>query len=764
MTEILSKELSRRSFVKSGGAMIVGMSVAGAGLSGTARAADSPFSSNGPFDQNLVDTFIAVHADNTVSVKSGRVEMGQFSNMGLILIAAEELDMDVTQLVHVRHDTNVTPDTGNTAGSSTISTVGPRIRAAAATAKQALLGLAATQLGVPASSLTVSKGVVSGGGKTITYGQLIGDKLFNVSMATQTLSPGQAPAKAVSAYKLVGVARPPQIDIPGKVSGKYTYVHNIRIPGMLHGRLVRPRGQGAFGDGTLANIVSIDESSIKHIPGARVVRRQNFLGVVAPKEYDAIQAASQLKVKWEDPPKISGSGNLYSQMREFDSKGMAPATRAFNSGNFDTAFAGAAAKVSASYQYQYNGHMPIGPCCSIGHVTSDGALVMANTQNAYAVRIKLQALLGLPLNKIRVQYWEGASSFGNGPARYDSSQAVALMSQLAGAPVRLQFMRWDEHGWDNYGPAQLMDVAGAVDAKGKIVAFDYTVFAIPGIAQNGDDPTRQQAGIPLNTPGVGSADTVNSGTQYDIPNRRVTGKSLPLINNYFKTSSMRAPQAPQTVFGSEQLIDELAYAAKMDPYQFRLQNISTTDQNRWRDSLVGVAELANWQPRVAASNLSSANVVHGRGIALGSYGGSQAGVVVEIELNKKTGKILVKEAYAAQVAGLTVSLEGAEAQMEENLIMGTSRTLNEEVSFNTRRTTALDWVTYPILRFADHPHVHVKVIQRTDLAPSGSGEPPVVPLAAAIPNAFFDATGIRMRQAPMTPAKVRATLRAAGVA
>src|SRR4051794_30167068 len=253
MTEILSKELSRRSFVKSGGAMIVGMSVAGAGLSGTARAADSPFSSNGPFDQNLVDTFIAVHADNTVSVKSGRVEMGQFSNMGLILIAAEELDMDVTQLVHVRHDTNVTPDTGNTAGSSTISTVGPRIRAAAATAKQALLGLAATQLGVPASSLTVSKGVVSGGGKTITYGQLIGDKLFNVSMATQTLSPGQAPAKAVSAYKLVGVARPPQIDIPGKVSGKYTYIHNVRIPGMLHGRLVRPRGQGAFGDGTLAN-------------------------------------------------------------------------------------------------------------------------------------------------------------------------------------------------------------------------------------------------------------------------------------------------------------------------------------------------------------------------------------------------------------------------------------------------------------------------------------------------------------------------------
>jgi CO/xanthine dehydrogenase Mo-binding subunit len=492
------------------------------------------------------------------------------------------------------------------------------------------------------------------------------------------------------------------------------------------------------------------------------VRRENVLGVVAPREYDAIQAASQLKVKWADPPPIAGSGNMYKQMREFDSKGLAPATRAFNSGNVDSAFAGAAQKVSASYQYQYNGHMPIGPCCAIGDVTKDGALVLANTQNAYAVRIKLQALLGLPLYKIRVAYWEGASSFGNGPARYDSSQAAALMSQLAGAPVRLQFMRWDEHGWDNYGPAQLMDVRGGVDAKGKIVAFDYTAFAIPGIAQNGDDPTRQQAGIPLNKPGVGSADTTNSGTQYDIPNRRIVGKSLPLINNYFKTSSMRAPQAPQTVFASEQMIDELAYAAKIDPYQFRLKNISTSDQNRWRDALVGVAELAGWQPRVAASNLSKDNVVHGRGIALGSYGGSQAGVVVEIELNRKTGKIVVQNAYAAQVAGLTVSLEGAEAQMEENLIMGTSRTLHEEVTFNTARTTSLDWVTYPILRFKDHPHVKVRVMQRTDLIPSGSGEPPVVPLAAAIPNAFFDATGVRMRQAPMTPAKVRAVLKAAG--
>jgi nicotinate dehydrogenase subunit B len=424
--------------------------------------------------------------------------------------------------------------------------------------------------------------------------------------------------------------------------------------------------------------------------------------------------------------------------------------------------------VSASYTHHYNGHMPIGPACAVAEVTPNGALVMANTQSCYAVRTKLQAILGLPLNQIRVQYYEGASSFGNSPARYDSSQAAAVMSQLAGAPVRLQFMRWDEHGWDNYGPAQLMDIRGGVDAKGNIVAFEYTHFGIPGISQTLDDPTRQQVGVPLPAPSLGPVDTSNSGTQYNIPNRRVIAKSLPLFNNYFKTSSLRAPQAPQTTFGSEQMIDELAYAAGMDPYQFRLQNITTAQVNdgfsQWRDVLVGAAKLANWQPRVAASNLSTANVVTGRGIAVGGFAGSQAGVAVDIEVNKKTGKIVVKHAYTAQVAGLSVYLPGVEQQMDGNLVMGASRALFEEVAFNKAQVTSLDWVSYPIMRFKDSPQTSYTIVQRTDLIPTGSGEPPAVPIAAAIANAFFDATGVRLREAPMTPSRVRAALKTAGVA
>jgi len=763
MTGLLhEKEFSRKSFLRGGGVMIVALS-AGAGLAGKAQAADSPFASNGSFDQGQIDTFLAIHSDNTATIKTGRVELGQGSTTGMIILAAEELDMDPDQILFARNDTNVTPDTGLTAGSSTISSVGPRLRSAAASARQALLGMAATQLGVPVASLSVSKGVISGGGKTVTYGQLIGDKLFNVTMASQSVNPGVAPSKPISSYKLVGIARTPRVDIPAKVDGTYVFVHNIRVPGMLHGRLVRPRGQGAYGDGTAPAVLSIDEKSISHIPGARVVQRGNFVGVVAPREYDAIQAAAQLKVKWAPMPAISGSGNMWKQMRAFDSAGQAPARIAAQNGNnFDRAFASAAKTVSASYMHAYNGHMPIGPACAVADVTADGALVMANTQSCYAVRTKLAAILPLPINKIRVVYYEGASSFGNSPARYDSSQAAAVMSQLAGAPVRLQFMRWDEHGWDNYGPAQLMDMRGGVDANGKIVAFEYTHFGIPGISQTLDDPTRQQVGVPLPAPGLGAVDTTNSGTQYNIPNRTVIAKSLPLFNNYFKTSSLRAPQAPQTCFGSEQFIDELAHAAGMDPYQFRLQNITTADQNQWRDVLVGVAKLAKWQPKVAASNLSDANVVRGRGIALGAFAGSQAGVVVDIEVNKKTGKIVVTDAYASQVAGLSVYLPGVEQQMDGNLVMGASRALSEAVTFNKAQVTSLDWVSYPIMRFKESPRTYYSIVQRTDLVPTGSGEPPAAPIPASIANAFFDATGVRIREAPMTPARVRAVLKAAG--
>jgi nicotinate dehydrogenase subunit B len=754
--------LSRRAFVRGGGALLVALSGGGA-FGRAADAAGDPFASSGPADPMQADSYLAVLADNTALVKTGRVELGQGSLTGLLLLAAEELDLHVSQLDFVRQDTNVTPDTGGTFGSSSIAEAGQRLRAACAAARQTLLQLAAAQRGVPVAILSVSGGVVSGGGRSVTYGALLGGRLISTPLPAQILNPGQAPAKPISEYTLAGISRMPRLDIPAKVAGSYAYIQSVRVPGMLHGRIVRPLGQGAYGDGTLTNVLSVDSSSIDGIGDARIVRRGNFLGVVASKEYDAIQAASRLKVVYATPPEISGSGNLWSEMRALDAAGQAPARIQFLSGDVDGAVASAAHSVARTYAYHYQGHMPIGPSCAIGDVTATGAIVLCNTQDAYSMRNNLSMLLGLPTSRVRVVYYEGAGTFGNSPARFDTGEAAGVMSQLAGAPVRLQFMRWDEHGWDNYGPAVLSDMRGAVDGAGNLTGLDYSCYGIPSLSML-SDATTQNCGFPLQPPGAGSADALNSGTQYTIPNRRIIGKSLALWDTFFKTSALRAPHCPQTCFASEQLVDELAHVARMDPYEFRLQNIQTGQVNdgfgQWRDVLTGVARLAGWRPRVAAASLSNAEIVSGRGIALGGFASSQAGVVADIDVNRRTGKITARHLYVAGVQGFALYLPGIENQMEGNLVMGLSRALHEEVAFNRYRTTSLDWVTYPILRFAEAPKVSTLVIQRKDLASTGAGEPPTVPVAAAVANAFFDATGVRIRTAPMTPGRVRATLAA----
>ncbi len=757
----MSRTLSRRSFLAAGGALVVWPSLARVATGPAGAAPVSPFASSGPPDPAQVDSYLAVHADGTVSVKTGRVELGQGSSTGLLILAAEELDVELGSLIFVRHDTNVTPDSSGTIGSSSIAAAGPMLRSAAATARQALLALASARLGVPVGSLTTAAGVVSSPAGSVSYAELVGGRLFSVPMAQVYLGPGVAPSKPVADYRLVGIADVPRIDIPAKVTGTYTYVHNLRVPGMLHGRVVRPLGQGAYGAGSAAGVVSIDDSALATIGDARVVRRGDFVGVVASVEYDAIQAASALRVVYRDPPEISGDGNLFASMRAFEAAGEVPARVQVSIGDVDAAVAVAAHTVAATYAYDYQGHMPIGPSCAVADVGPSGAIVMANTQDAYTMRLKLQSLLGLPLDQIRVQYWEGASSFGNSPARYDTGEAAAVMSQLAGAPVRLQFMRWDENGWDNYCPAILGDARAAADANGKLLAFDYTAYAIPEMSML-VDATTQNVGQPLFTDGMAGAATANAGTQYDIPNVRIVGKSLPVEDNYFRTSALRGPHAPQTTFACEQLIDELAHAAGMDPYLFRLENATAQQVNdgigQWRDVLVAAAELAHWEPRVAASRLERGDVVTGRGIAIGGFSGSQAAAVAEIQVSRRTGKITVQQLYAAQVAGLAVYLGGIRNQLEGNLVMATSRALLEQVRFGRSRSLALDWSSYPILRFRDHPNVATTLVQRTDLAPTGSGEPLQAPVPAAIANAFFDATGVRIREAPMTAARVRAVL------
>jgi nicotinate dehydrogenase subunit B len=385
-------------------------------------------------------------------------------------------------------------------------------------------------------------------------------------------------------------------------------------------------------------------------------------------------------------------------------------------------------------------------------------------------------------------------AYGNDAPYEDAALSAAIMSQSVGKPVRLQFMRWDEHGWDSYSPAQLMDVRGGVDANGKLVGLDYTVLVHPH-ANSNTQTAEELLGAPVsstvpNPSGlVGYSGRtgdvlgeVSATPQYNQPNLRLTLKSLPLLNHYLSTGCMRACQAPQAAFAVEQMIDELAHAANMDPYQFRVQNITNgndpnpnvnapefpatdSSRDRWLGVLNAAAQAANWQPKVAASNLSNDTVVTGRGIAMsaGDAPDTRAAVIADIEVNKKTGKIVVKHIYVAQDSGLLINPGLVENQMSGAVVHGTSRAF-EELRFNTNHVTGIDWVTYPILRFKDAPNVTTIVVNRPEIQPRGVGEEAHPQPPAAIANAFFDATGVRIRTAPMSPPRVRAALKAAGVA
>jgi nicotinate dehydrogenase subunit B len=736
---IPDRELSRRTFLR-GGALVVGFAMGGAAFTASTRGASIVA---GPPDSTQVDSWLVVNADNTVSIFPGKQEVGQGTWTGFQQVAAEELNLPVAS---IRPPTwfetsgpHPNPGLGRTAGSNGMFQGGPPLQQAAAQAYQALLGLASANLGVPVSSLSASGGVISGGGKSVKYSDLLAGKLFNTRVSATV------PVKAVSSYTVV-TKNVPRYDIPDIVSGKFTYVQNIRLPGMLHGRVVRPRGQAYYTPTSASTVVvppygtsqaplSVDLSSIAHIPNVQVVQNGGFIGVVAPHEYDAIQGAALLKVTWADTEQLPGVGNLYGAMRNAVTS--AAITTAV--GDVGQGFASAAKIVSATYEWPFQMHGPIGPQCCVADVTPGGATIYTPTQDGYGTGALVAQALKMPQSSVRTIVVNGASTYGHDAGEDDAPVAAAIMSQTVGKPVRAQLMRWDSEGWDNFGPAAVADIRGGLDANGRIIAYDYTSYS------------------------SGGAPTYSTGDQYapNIPNRRLTSK---ITNPWLRTGPLRGPGHVQPGWSSEQMMDELAHAAGMDPLAFRKLHLTDVHQLGVIDA---VAQLSNWQTKVAASNLSSANVVTGRGISLSneSHPGSLVydAAVADIEVNKKTGRVTVMHLYGAQDSGLAVNPSAIENQMVGMLMQGVSRALLEQVAFTKSRVSSLDWVTYPTLRFKDAPPVTTTVVQRLDDIYRGAGESLVVPTVSAIANAFFDATGVRIRTAPMTPARVRATLKAAGV-
>jgi len=729
----------RRDLLKAGGALLIGLAIRGTARTQTPEGVAMVTGPDQP-DPNRLDTWIAINADNTATIFIGFVELGQGCTTALLQMAAEELDLSMSQVKSIRLESHTMPNQGGTVASASVARGGPRIRSAAAEARQALLNMASQKLDMPVDQLTVSEGVVSVANnprKSVTYGQLVGGKPFNLPYT------GAAPPKSFRDYKVVG-QRIPRLDIPDKAAGKYVHMQHVRVRGMLHGRVVRPAGQGAYGDG--ASVLSVDEASIAGIPDARVIRKRDFVGIVAPNEWDAVRAARQLRVTWDRPAALTGTAGVFQQMRAAKTTDRI----VLDNGDVDKAFASSAHLVSQTYRGPYQAHAPFGPNCALADVKSDSALVMCSTQNIYETRRKVAQVLGLAVEKIGVRYFEGSGTYGRS-CYDDAAQAAAILSQAAGQPVRVQFMRWDEHGWGNFGPAHVGEIRVGIDAAGKITAYEYHGWQHHWNATE----TSQQLAIgtlAAESPGPGSqqVSNFNLGAMYAIPNLRLVNHRVD-GSRFLKGSNLRSPLDVSFSFAQEQTIDELAFLAGLDPYEFRRRNIK--DEN-WLGVLDAVARAANWTPRQRERKQDGARIAAGRGIALGTHTSSYAAAVVDVEVDRETGKVVARHLYGAIDAGLCVNPGCLENQISGMLVQAASRILKEEVTFSSTNVTSLDWDSYPILRFEECPAVTPIVVQHLDQKPSGGGEELMGPAAAAIANALFDATGLRLREYPLTPARV----------
>ncbi len=734
----MTAALSRRAFVQSAGVLVVSFT-----LPLSARGQTTPGATKRSYDG--VDAWLAVGGDGAVTLYTGKVELGTGVQTALSQIAAEELDVPVARVTVVQGDTALSPDQGYTVGSKSISQGGPQVRAAAAEARVALLELAAAKLGVPVDRIGVQDGVVSVQGdatKRATYDELIGGRRFDRTI-------GARPAtKRRAAYRVVGTSVP-RVDIPTKATGAHLYVHNVRIAGMLHGRAVRPPSVGA-------TVVDVDESSVRTLPGhVRVVRKADFVGVVADREEDAIAAARALKVTWRETPALPDQDRLADWLR-----GATTIDKELvGVGDTVTALSNASKALHATYTWPFQMHGSIGPSCGVAHVRGDGATVWSGSQGVFGLRDALATLLGLKPESVRVIFAEASGCYGHNGVD-DAAADAALLSQAVGKPVRVQWMRHDEHAWEPKGPAMVMDVRGGLDARGSVLAWDYQVWTPTHSTRPRREPGNLLAGQLTGhaMKFAHSGGDRNAPHTYVFANDRVRVHWLP--TSPIRPSALRGLGAPQNTFANESFMDELAALAGADPLAFRLAHLKDP---RAIAVLEAAADRAGWQARPSpqAGAAGRQGVSRGRGLAFVQYENETgyAAIVSEVDVDRTTGAVRVRRVVVAHDCGLIVNPDGVRNQVEGNVIQAISRTLKEEVRFDRERITSVDWMSYPILTFPEVPdEVDVVLIDRPDQPSLGAGEPATCPMPAAIANAVFDATGARLRRVPFTPDRVKAML------
>ena len=727
----------RRAFLKSGGALVVTFAVAP--TLGSAAAPTSAAKAK-TVALNQVDGFLSVDAKGMVTVFSGKVDLGTGVRTAMAQIAAEELGVPLSSVTVIQGDTALTPDQGVTFGSLSIQNGGMQIRQAAATAREALLSEAALKLNVEKSTLVVKDGVAlpAAGGKGISYAQLVGGKDFQIQVDVK------APWKDPKEYTIVGksVAR---LDIPDKVMGRFTYMQDFKLPGMIHARVVRPAGMRAA-------LEKYNDWECRKVPGyVGVVRKGNFLAVLAKSEWGAIQASRAIETQWSDWAGLPEQAKLWDWVRQVKVNKSEDLQKV---GNTAEAMAAPGLKtLSATYDFAIQTHGSIGPSCAVAS-WEDGKLTSwSASQQTHLLRKQMANMLGMKPEDVRCIYIEGAGCYGRN-GHEDAAADAALIAKEVGVPVRVQWMREDEHGWDPKGPPTLLDYKGAIDDKGNIVGWESNVY-IP------DRPkdiavalvAAELANLPREDSHPGNIHQALA-IQYALPNVKATANWL--AETPFKPSWIRTPGRMQNTFGNESFLDELAAAAGIDPLEMRLKYLKDP---RGTEVLERLVKLASWTPRARARQ--SGEVVKGRGISYIKYElvRTYVGIVADVEVNRRTGVVRVTKCYVAHDCGQIINPDGLRNQIDGNVIQTVSRTLLEEIRFDRKTITSRDWASYPILRFPDVPEIAIDLIDRPGEKPWGAGEPTAAVVPSAIANAIFDATDVRLRSVPFTPDKVLAALK-----
>jgi nicotinate dehydrogenase subunit B len=733
--------LSRRDFLKTSGSLVVAFSF-GPLLETAGRAALADGAALKAVSLDQVDSFLSIGADGTVTCYSGKVDLGTGVRTALTQIVADELTVALDKVRLIEGDTLLTPDQGPTYGSLAIQVGGMQIRQAAATARAALMSEAAKRWQVAPGELTTADGAVrtKSGARRISFGELVGGKGFSLSLDTG------APLLDPAQYRFVGrsISR---LDIPGKVSGEFTYMQDFRVPGMLHARVVRPSAIGA-------QLASVDESSVSGVPGlVKVVRDGNFLAVVARTEWGAIRAAQQLKASWSDWSGLPDESRLWEHVR---------ATRIVknditsNVGRTEQALPRAAKRLSATYDFAIHTHGSIGPSCAVAEFRDGKLTSWSASQATHNLRKQLATMLSLPEDQVRAIYVEGAGCYGRN-GHEDAAADAALLARAVGQPVRVQWMRADEHGWDPKGPPTLIDLEAGLDTAGRVVAWHSQFYVPAGAAGTVPLVTAQLASLPHET-GMSPGNIINdTALPYAFPN--VLTVAHRLADTPLRPSWIRTPGRMQNTFANEAFLDELAIAAKTDPFEFRVRYL---DDPRGIELLKRLQAFARWQGRTSSQH-SGGDTVTGRGVAYVKYElyRTYVGAVATVEVNRTTGAIRVKHFAVVQDCGQIINPDGVKNQIEGNVLQTVSRTLKEQVTFDRSRVTSVDWASYPILTFPEIPDVDIALIDRPTEKPWGAGEPSAAVVPAAISNAVCDAVGVRLRSVPFLPQKVLAALKSA---